>query len=135
MCWQQTAHANTVFRGITSSPREAAAELGRSAANLMAHYLAIVAYRCLVAGAPTGSLDFQVRWFQAEDKATLRGLIESEPAQHYNNGDGEGVSWELAHILAVEEFSPNQSSEEVIGFIASIQELQSLAKPSAAPAV
>ncbi len=90
-------------------------------------YLAIVGYRCLVAGVPAGSLDIQVQWFESEDEATVRQLVSSEPIQCYRNIDEETVSWELVQIFAIEAFAPKDSGEEVIGFIASTEELADLA--------
>ena len=93
----------------------------------MAQYLAIVAYRCLVAGLPTGKLDIQVQWHDVDDETSVRSSIADEPIHTYNNSDGETVSWELAEVLAVEPFSPEDSGEEVVGFIASTRELTELA--------
>ena len=88
--------------------------------------LAIVAYRGLVAGQTSGSIDVSVRWFDETDEERIRKLIESESSHSYRNSDGELVSWELVSILAIEEFASTQSGEEVIGFIASADELTAL---------
>jgi hypothetical protein len=93
----------------------------------MTQYLAIVVYRCLVAGSPEGSLDIQVRWYDARDETSVRTTIAAEPILSYKNSDGETVSWELAEVMAVEPFAPKDSGEEVIGFIASVRELTELA--------
>jgi hypothetical protein len=93
----------------------------------MAHYLAIVAYRCLVSGVPSGTLDVQVQWYDAENEATIRQLIEANPIHSYKNGDDETVSWELAEVFAIEPFAPTTSGDEVIGFIAETSELSDLA--------
>lgn len=93
----------------------------------MAGQLAIVAYRCLVAGLSSDSLDFQVRWFAHEDAEEIRRHIQGEPLRSYLNSDGEVVSWELVEIFAIEPFAPRESGEEVVGFIASTQELSDLA--------
>lgn len=93
-------------------------------------YLAIVAYRCLVSGRLTDSLDIQVRWFEMQDSEAVRRFIDSETAQRYNNSEGEEVTWELSQILAVEEFRQIKSGDEVIGFITSSSELQHLANPN-----
>ena len=92
----------------------------------MAGQLAIVAYRCLVAGLSSGSVDFQVRWFADEDADEVRRRIQGEPLHSYMNSDGEVVSWELVEIFAIEPFAPSESGEEVAGFIASTQELSDL---------
>lgn len=93
----------------------------------MAQYLAIVAYRCLVGGSTRDSLDFQVRWYEAHDEASVRNSIADEPIHSYKNSDGETVSWELSQVITVEPFAPKESGEEVIGFIASADELSELA--------
>ena len=93
----------------------------------MTQFLAIVAYRCLIAGSPEGSLDLQVQWYKAHDETSVRDLIAGKPLHAYKNDDGETVSWELAEVLAVEPFAPTNSGEEVVGFIASTQELVELA--------
>jgi hypothetical protein len=93
----------------------------------MAGKQAIVAYRCLVAGLPSGSVDFQVRWFDDADAEEIRRHIRGEPLHSYLNVDGEVVSWELVEIFAIEPFAASESGEEVVGFIASTQELSDLA--------
>lgn len=93
----------------------------------MSQFLAVVAYRCLVAGVPSDSIDLQVRWFDVADESTVRQLIEAEPICAYKNRDDETVTWELAQIFSVEPFAPRKSGEEVIGFIASSGEIADLA--------
>ncbi|MDX1947024.1 MAG: hypothetical protein SFU86_16600 [Pirellulaceae bacterium] len=89
----------------------------------MSGHLAIAAYRGLINGEPSGSLDLQVRWFADEDAALVRAAIQSESAQVYFNNAGEEVRWELADILAIEPFDSHQSGDEVVGFITSLAEL------------
>ncbi|TWT61329.1 hypothetical protein [Rubinisphaera italica] len=43
------------------------------------------------------------------------------------NDNGETVSWELAEVFAIEPFVPKISGEEIVGFIASTEELSDLA--------
>ncbi|MFO1045898.1 MAG: hypothetical protein U0941_29300 [Planctomycetaceae bacterium] len=93
----------------------------------MAQFLAIVAYRSLISGLPRRELDLQVQWFDVADEVAVRQLIEAVPITTYKNRDDETVSWELVQIFAIEPFSPSQSGEEVVGFIASIDELRDLA--------
>lgn len=96
----------------------------------MAGHLAIVAYRALVGGLPSGSVDVQVRWFADEDAGRVRRFIESEPASSYLNSDGEIVYWEFSSVLAIQVFDPGESresGEEILGFIASAEELSDLA--------
>ena len=92
----------------------------------MAGALAIVAYRGLIAGESCGSVAISVCWFDMTDELRIRQLIESESSHCYKNSDGETVSWELVEILAIEEFSSTDPGEEVVGFIASADELANL---------
>ena len=93
----------------------------------MAGHLAIVAYRGIVGGLPSGSVDFQVRWFADADAEQARRRIEAEHFSAYLNSDGEQVCWELVQIFAIEQFSPLASGEEIVGFIAFTEELSELA--------
>lgn len=92
----------------------------------MPQYLAAVVYRCLVAGVRTGKPDIQVQWHNAENKQSVQETIAAQKYQSYKNSDGETVTWELVEIFAIEPFAPKHSGEEVIGFIASTQELGEL---------
>ena len=96
----------------------------------MVGQLAIVAYRALVGGLTSGEVDIQVRWFAGQDAEHVRLFIESEPASSYLNSDNEVVYWEFSEVLAIEPFDPKEfreSGEEIIGFIASAEELAGLA--------
>jgi hypothetical protein len=96
----------------------------------MAGQLAIVAYRALVGGLPSGEVDIQVRGFADQDAGRVRQFIGSEPASSYLNPDDEVAHWEFSNVLAIEPFDPRQtreSGEEIIGFIASTDELSGLA--------
>lgn len=93
----------------------------------MPQFLAIVAYRSLVEGVSSGSIDLQVRWFDAADDSVVRQTIEAEPICAYRNGIDESVAWELAEIFSIEPFSPRVSGEEVVGFIANADEIANLA--------
>ena len=93
----------------------------------MSPYLAIVAYRCLVAGTRRGMLNIQVQWHEAADEGVVRSSIASKPIYKYLNSDDDVVSWELSGVLAVEPFTPKQSGDEVVGFIASIRQLRNFA--------
>ncbi len=90
--------------------------------------LAIVAYRGLIAGQSCGSVDISVRWFSETDQQRIRQLVEASPSHSYRNSDGELVSWELVEILAIEAFESVEPGEEVVGFIASADELAELAR-------
>lgn len=92
----------------------------------MPQYLAIATYRSLVSGVSSGRLDIQVRWFELSDEEAVRSAIESEPISRYKNSDDEAVTWELVEILQVEPFEPENSGDEVVGFIASVDELEGM---------
>ncbi len=93
----------------------------------MAGQLAIVAYRSLVDGLGSGSVDIQVQWHVGDDPEEARRTIEATPISTYSNPYGQMVSWELVQIFAIEPFEPRGSGEEVVGFIASTEELSELA--------
>lgn len=84
----------------------------------MARWLAIVAYRCEVAGAPSDSLDIQVRYFEAESKEEIEDRLIAQPTCSYENEDGDQVTWPLVGLLAAEEFSHEPDGSEIVGFIA-----------------
>lgn len=89
----------------------------------MSRWLAIVAYRCEVAGVPSDSLDLQVRYFEAESAEEVASRICDEPDAEYMNGDGELVTWPFVCVVAVEPFSEPADGEEVVGFIARTNEI------------
>jgi hypothetical protein len=93
----------------------------------MPAHLAIVAYRALVEGRPTGKVDIQVRWFDDDDPAAIRRRIESESFMSYLNPDDEVVCWELSDVISIEPFEPRESGEEVVGFITSAEDFSELA--------
>lgn len=93
----------------------------------MAGQLAIVVYRSLVGEFRSKTLDVQVRWFAGSDPEEVRQLIEAEPLHAYRNPEDQLVTWELAEIMTIEPFSTHESGEEVVGFIASTEELSELA--------
>jgi len=92
----------------------------------VAGHLAIIGYRSLVGGVPSGSLDIQVRWYAHPDPEQVRHQVRTEPLQRYQNPGGDEVCWELVEIFAIEPFAPSESGGELIGFIANVDELRSL---------
>ena len=93
----------------------------------MTGWLAIAAYRCVVAGEPSGSVDVQVRRFEAGDADAVRDRLAAEPPCEYQNSDGETVRWDLADVFAVEPFDGGEGGDELIGFIAGAGYLAALA--------
>ena len=92
----------------------------------MKSYLAIIVYRCLIAGKPDRSLDFQVKHYRAESEEKAHEAISREQHQVYKNVDGENVCWEYVETLTVEEFELPESGDEMIGFIMGVDELNRL---------
>ncbi|WP_339747835.1 hypothetical protein [uncultured Rubinisphaera sp.] len=92
----------------------------------MSQFIAIVAYRCLINGISNKSLDIQVQWFNVTNIDEVRQQIWQAPICCYKNDDDETVSWELAEVFAIEPFVPEISGEEIVGFIASTEELSDL---------
>ena len=93
----------------------------------MTQFLAIVAYRSFVAGTPDNSLDIQVRWFLAKNSDEVRRILTDDAFHSYENTDGDTVTWELVEIFQIEPFEPQESGDEVVGFIAKTSELTELA--------
>jgi hypothetical protein len=89
----------------------------------MNRWLAIVAYRCEVAGVPTDSLDIQVRYFEADSAEEVKSRLYDQPDHVYAKPYGDLVTWLLACVVAVEPFSETSDGEEVVGFIARTDEL------------
>lgn len=99
----------------------------------MNRWLAIVAYRCEVAGVPRDSLDIQVRYFAAESAEEVVSRIFDEPDAEYMNGDGELVTWPFVCVVAVEPFSEPADGDEVVGFIARTNEIVGWTKDDGSP--
>jgi hypothetical protein len=93
----------------------------------MPKWLAIAAYRNEFDGAPGGSIDIRVLGFDLETEDEVRAAISNEPVVVYENDQGEQVSWNLAQVLAVEEFAFHENAEELIGFIAESEEFKTWA--------
>src|SRR6476620_6079054 len=88
----------------------------------MERWLAIVAYRCEVAGTPEDSIDIQVRYLEAESEEEVESLLKAQPICSYENSDGELVTWPLVDVLAAEPFSRDPDGSEVVGFITGCHE-------------
>ena len=88
----------------------------------MERWLAIVAYRCEVAGTPDDSIDIQVRYLEAESEEEVEAQLKSQPICSYENNEGELVTWPLVGVLAAETFSHEPDGSEVVGFITGCHE-------------
>jgi hypothetical protein len=79
--------------------------------------LVIAAYHCEVAGDPTDSVDYQVRYFAADSIDEVMAQLRAESPQTYKNAGGQEVRWIFERTVAV-EFDPDfTDGTEVIGFI------------------
>jgi hypothetical protein len=94
----------------------------------MNRWLAIVAYRCEVAGKPADSIDIQVRYLEAESEDHVGELMKAQPVCSYENEYGEIVTWPLVDVLAAEPFSHDPDGSEVVGVIAGCHEFAKWAK-------
>jgi hypothetical protein len=88
----------------------------------MERWLAIVAYRCEVAGTPTDSIDIQIRYLEADSEEEIEARLKAQPICSYDNGTGELVTWPLVGMLAAEPFSHEADGSEVVGFITGCHE-------------
>ena len=89
----------------------------------MKRWFVMAAYRSRVEGVPGGSIDIQVRYFEARSADEAERLLEAEFATQYQNKNGETVVWELSSVFATEEVVPYSNGDEVIGFITNLEEL------------
>ena len=85
-------------------------------------WLAIIAYRCEVAGEPTDSIDVQVRYLEAESVKDVESQLKAQPVCSYENQYGELVTWPLVGMLSAEPFLHEPDGSEVVGFITGCHE-------------
>jgi hypothetical protein len=85
-------------------------------------YLAMVAYRCQVAGEPTDSVDIQVRYFDQVTQRKVEEALRLEPPASYANERDAAVTWPLASVLAIEELGQPVNGAEIIGFVTGAHE-------------
>ena len=79
--------------------------------------LVIAAYHCEVAGEPTDSIDYEVRYFASDSIDEVMSRLRSEEPHVYKNCDGQEVKWLFDDTVAI-EFDPQfADGKEVIGFI------------------
>ena len=90
--------------------------------------LAILVYRCEIAGVPDESIDIQVRYFESASSIEIEEILRSEQVHSYLNGNGELVAWPFVRLLAVEPFVQPTSGAEVVGFITGCHEFSAWAR-------
>ncbi|QDA56467.1 hypothetical protein [Thermomonas aquatica] len=98
----------------------------------MSRWLAIAAYQCQIDGLPTGSIDFQVRYFNVDQPEDVELALRSEPTHEYQNHLGQTVSWPLQAIPNIQGILPIEQGSEIIGFIADRDDFERWAGGSAA---
>jgi hypothetical protein len=92
----------------------------------MSARIAIVAYRCEVAGVASDSLDIQVRYFE-DTSIDIPTFLREEPTQSYSNDLDELVTWPFVAVpfvavLAIEDFGSPKNGSEVAGFVVDCME-------------
>jgi hypothetical protein len=98
----------------------------------MSRWLAIAAYQCQINGVPTGSIDFQIRYFNVPEADDVARMLKSEPVHEYKNDVGQTVSWPLQAIPNIQGILPIGQGNEIIGFIADLDDLKNWAGGGAA---
>jgi hypothetical protein len=79
--------------------------------------LVIAAYHCEVAGKPTDSVDYQVRYFNSDSIEEVMSRLRGEESLAHKNVYKQEVRW-LFHETVAVEFAPElQDGKEVIGVI------------------
>ena len=89
----------------------------------MGNWLAIVAYRCEVAGELTDSIDVQVRHFTAATAEEIEARVLGEACASHLNAEGATVTWPFARLLAIEPWVEPSDGAELIGFITGCREV------------
>lgn len=84
----------------------------------------IARYDCFVSGAPSGSVDCQVRCYEVPEDTDLEAMLRAEPTDRYKNEDNEDVEWHYRDIVAVEWKPKLEHGQEIIGFISGQEELR-----------
>jgi hypothetical protein len=79
--------------------------------------LVIAAYHCEVAGDPTESVDYQVRYFASDSVDDVMCRLRTEQPVSYKNPDGEEVRWIFDDTVAVQCDPELVDGAEIIGFI------------------
>jgi hypothetical protein len=77
----------------------------------------IAAYNCHVAGKPTDSVDYQVRYFKSDDIDEVIARLKCEAPHIYQNCYGEEVRWTFEDTVAIEHDPQMEDGRELIGFI------------------
>jgi hypothetical protein len=83
----------------------------------MNRYLAIVLYRCFIDDVYEGSIDTQVRYFEAQDTTEVELMITAGGDHSYQGSEGNEVTWKLDEIVCIEALHEMKHGEELIGFI------------------
>jgi hypothetical protein len=79
--------------------------------------LVIARYHCEVAGRATDSLDYQVKYFDADIAEEVIERLRAEAPCAYRNVDNEEVQWIFDNIVATELNPELVDGTELIGFV------------------
>jgi hypothetical protein len=89
--------------------------------------IAIVAYRCEVAGVASESLEIQVRYFE-DTNIDIPTFLREELTHSYSNDFDEFVKWPFVGVLAIEDFESPKNGSQVAGFIVNCMEFPKWAR-------
>ena len=95
----------------------------------MAAYYAMVLFRALIDGTPTGSLDLSAFYYDAESEDEVLARIEGDEPLTYRGAEGDEVTWELVRILSIDACHDLDSGDEVTGIIVERGEWAELLDP------
>ena len=85
--------------------------------------LAVVAYRCEVAGRPEGSVDIQVRYFDSFEPSAIEQRLSQQLPNSYANQAGELVQWTFVNVLAIEPLDRVADGSEIAGVILGAEQI------------
>ena len=93
-------------------------------------YLAIVAYRCEVAGIPHDDfIDIQVKYFEFENELQIKPALLAEPSHSYLNANGEKVEWLYSDLLILHNYDKPEHGKELCGCHIGVAEIIKLSSP------
>ncbi len=79
--------------------------------------LAIIKYKSIINGEPSGSVDYSVHWFRSTPREQIEKWATNNLVSYKNYAD-EDVLWEFDEVVCIEEIDKEpEEGQEVIGFI------------------
>ena len=79
--------------------------------------LVIARYHCEVASNTTEDLDYQVKYFDSDDREDVTERLRAEAPCIYRNADDEEFRWMFDDVVAMELSPELVDGKELIGFI------------------